>query len=78
VGKRFVCPPSAFVQDFVFVAADRNAGRSPPPCTSTVEPETYDASGEARNAHTSPISRGLASRPAGTVAPTAAIPSASP
>ena len=30
------------------LAASRNAGRSPPPCSSTEAPDTYEASGEAR------------------------------
>src|SRR6202035_5778514 len=53
-------------------AAARYAGRSPPPCTSRAAPLTYDASGEARNRHAPATSSGVAIRPAGTVAPTAA------
>src|SRR5699024_1999428 len=63
---------------FSAVEADRKAGFSPPPWTSSSAPVMYAASGEARKAAACPTSRGSAIRPIGMVASTAATPSSSP
>ena len=70
--------PISLLHHLLALEASRYGGGSPPPCTSRVAPLMYDAWSEARKAAAQPMSAGLASRPSGTVAPTAATDAASP
>src|SRR6185437_4956802 len=67
-------PPEGWIDE----TAEMYAGHSPPPCTSSWLPETYDASGEARNRAAPPMSSGVPIRPIGIVADTAAMPASPP